>query len=90
MGMKIKNGAFSYCTYIRYAKLSENIDIINPFTFLHCYSLEKVIMPQNIKFIGKEAFRGCHMLRELIFLNAENTDPTAFQDTPLENGFRKL
>ena len=46
--MKIKNGAFSSCTYIRYAKLSENIDIINPFTFLHCYSLEKVIMPQNV------------------------------------------
>ena len=60
--VKIGYGAFENNEEIKRVELSTAINRIYDSAFKNCSSLETIIIPQNVAFIGEDSFEGCNNL----------------------------
>lgn len=65
-------------------QLPESLEIIDDYAFDFCEKLERIVIPSNVKKIGKGAFSLCTELKEVIFEGAPEIKVTSFRFTPWE------
>ena len=54
--------------------------------FINCYNLTKIEFPASVTYIGKDAFKACTDLKEIIFKGRKNLDGIDIYDTWLTDG----
>lgn len=57
--------AFFSCDSLTAIKLSENLEVIDNYTFGSCSNLESITIPSKVKYIKYYAFNGCENLAEV-------------------------
>lgn len=67
--------------YIKIVKLPESLEIIEDDAFNHFDSLEQIIIPPNVKAIGKWAFYNCQALHDVTIKGTPSLGIRAFQRT---------
>ncbi len=55
---------FSGCVKLKEVSLPEGLEVIGEGSFRGC-AIERLVIPPNVKIIGRDAFAGCEKLREL-------------------------
>ena len=60
--------AFYFCTRLTHVSLPESLAYIGAFTFFSNESLEKLVIPKTVVFIGSHAFDFCNSLSKITFL----------------------
>lgn len=67
---EITNGMFYNCG-LTSINIPESVTKIDFAAFAQCVSLEMVLIPSNVCYIGQQAFGGCSSLTSVAFANAE-------------------
>ncbi len=67
-------GEFSDCDNLREIHIGNDssLERVGPYAFENCTSLTKIILPENLAFIGSHAFKGCHALKEVTITSIKN------------------
>lgn len=77
-GLKdIPEGAFKHNYGLTEVELCDGPTAIDKDAFAYCESLERIVVPRSVAYIGKGAFRGCKALREV---TVENPDAVVAED----------
>ncbi len=63
---EIGTAAFSGCTKMKTAVLSQGLETIGESAFAGCSALENVRLPDSLRTVGKMAFRSCGKLTEIV------------------------
>lgn len=56
---------FMNCTNLKNVNITSDVETIGKETFANCMSLEKIVLPDSVKYIEEEAFSGCANLKEI-------------------------
>ena len=77
------SGAFEGCKNLKKIDASNSLNIPSE-TFINCVNLEEVTLPNHIKILEKDVFKGCHNLKVIRGgLSIEKIENESFRDCPL-------
>ncbi|OQA78558.1 MAG: hypothetical protein BWY30_00642 [Tenericutes bacterium ADurb.Bin239] len=77
---KMENGIFQYCEKLTSVTLSNNLKVIDEWTFASCKLLTSIIIPDSVTMIKERAFNNCNVLASVTFgPNVTFIDDIAFQ-----------
>lgn len=89
-------GAFQNCTSLTEAKLPDNVNRLEGYTFIECKKLNKLFLPKNLKSIGEQGLRTNYNIDTIIFNSTqipefinENGAPTS-NVLPFVNNINEL
>lgn len=77
-------GSFQDCPKMTSLTLPSNLQRINSSAFLYCTSLPRIVIPKNVKYIGKRAFEHVDKLEALIFTPLQEPSYVDWDDTPVD------
>lgn len=66
-------------------RLPESLEIIDEFSLQHCKVLKSIVIPKNVKKIGRGAFNWCEALEEVVVEGNPQIEEGAFDWTPWKN-----
>lgn len=77
---KMENGIFQYCEKLTSVTLSNNLTVIDEWTFASCKLLTSIIIPDSVTMIKERAFVNCDVLANVTFgANVTFIDEIAFE-----------
>lgn len=79
---QIPDSCFDDCWYLKEVKLPESLDSIENCAFLNTYSLQRITIPENVQWIGRNAFNASR-LEEIEIEGPYNL--TVIQDSAFRN-----
>ena len=65
----IGNGAFAYCSQLKYVEFGNQVEKISSYAFYECKSLSGFTIPDSVTEIGKGSFYHCDSLTSVIIPN---------------------
>ena len=78
---------FGYCSSLEKIDFGDGVSNLGYGCFYRCESLRSVTVPDSVRLIPSEAFRGCIELKELDLGKTENIGRMAFRDCSSLKGF---
>lgn len=57
---------FKNCYSLTTLTITDGLTDINPSSFMNCYNLKSISLPETVKYLGREAFRNCYNLTSIV------------------------